>query len=100
MNTTESDTRQVESEHNDSDSDAKSWHCGCEYDPWPDDMFQGLGVPPQEYEETYEKKKQEGAQHHICSKQSRSTKKQRHTLNKVKKTKKAEKAQEANKIAK
>lgn len=99
MNTTESDINPVESEHNYSDSDAKSWHCGCEYDPWPDDMFQGRGVPDPEFEETYEKKKQEGAQHHICSKQPRPTKKPPRTLSKVKKTKKAEKAKEANKMA-
>ncbi len=86
--------------YNQSDSDSVSWHCGCPCDPWPDDMFKGYGAPDPEYEENYEKKKEEGVRHHICSKQIRTNK---HTKkkkkNKEKKVKKAEKANDANRIA-
>ncbi len=86
--------------YNQSDSDSVSWHCGCPCDPWPDDMFKGYGAPDQEHEENYEKKKDEGARHHVCSKQIRTNKyMKKKKKNKEKKVKKAEKTKEANRIA-
>ena len=86
--------------YNQSDSDSVSWHCGCPCDPWPDDIFKGYGAPDPEYEENYEKKKEEGVRHHICSKQIRTNKHmKKKKKNKEKKVKKAEKTKEANRIA-
>jgi hypothetical protein len=105
MNETETKNNTIVKEtysanQSDSDSDSVSWHCGCPCDPWPDDMFQGYGTPDAEYEENYEKKKEEGQRHHICSKQTRTNKQiKKIKKKKVKKEKRAEKAKEANRIA-
>jgi hypothetical protein len=99
------DTKNVlleQESYSQSDSDSMSWHCGCPYDPWPDDIFQGMGPPDPDYEGNYEKKKEEGARHHICSKQIRTNKQAKKKVKKgkkAKKTKKAEKTKEANRIA-
>ena len=50
------------------DEDARSWHCGCELDPYPDDPFQGRDPPDPDTEAHALFKKEEGAKKHACKK--------------------------------
>jgi len=54
--------------------DARSWHCGCPYDPYPDDPFQGHGPPDPDFEGDALAKKSEGAKKHECKKSVKKAK--------------------------
>jgi hypothetical protein len=70
-----------------SDSDdTRSWHCGCPYDPYPDDMFQGCDPPDPNYESDADIKKGDGFKKHHC-KQTTKTSKKNKAIKKSKKQK-------------
>lgn len=68
----------------DSDSE-RSWHCGCPYDPYPDDPFQGHDPPEPDFEKEAEDKKVEGVKKHRCRRaksSGKSKKKEKRKVNK------------------